>query len=190
LNLIENRSVSGVSSWDMTPQDITDRWYSPVELKGFKQAARDLCKARMTGKSVEDNDEDDSTRGMDVYFPPRQRHQAKYISHVLKAIHVNCVGQPEFVAMLCEKWSHRVTLEASQRALYDYYDAHYPSMLKLLKPQQPQKMEQELHYQQKDVLQDARIQTATLSSSGATRPNNKRAGSPLELRAPIRTRSH
>jgi len=147
------------STRDMTDEDISDRWYSKAELLAFKQAARDLCKGEQrqlqllgrggTPLSAVVDEETSSTRGMDVYFPSRQRHQAKYIWHVLQAFqhlqhqqqqqqqqqHEQCginssssgTDPDYYVALLCEKWSAKVSLQAAQRAIHDFYDAYFPS---------------------------------------------------------------
>ena len=149
---------------DMTDEDLSDRWYSKAELLAFKHSARDLCKdeqrqlQQLLGSSGTHtplpplvDDETSSTRGMDVYFPSRQRHQAKYIWHVLQAFHhahhvqqqqqqqqqqqhqiqqqQQCgITDPDYyVALLCEKWSAKVSLQAAERAMQDFYDAYFPS---------------------------------------------------------------
>jgi hypothetical protein len=122
------QSVDYIESvMDMTDQDIVDRWYSKDELQGFKQAAKDLCMGERSGKQIDD--EESSTRGMDVYFPGRQRHQAKYVYHVLQALKVHCVGRPDHVALLCEKWSAKGTTRATKRALQDFHEAYVPCMV-------------------------------------------------------------
>jgi hypothetical protein len=142
---------------DMTAEDISDRWFSKEELNGFKQAARDLCKDERSGGIV---GAENSTRGMDVYFPNRQRHHAKYVQHVLHAINVHCAGNPVHVALLCKKWSAKVTGRAVEQGQQDFYEAYFPYM----------------------------AQGGECMPPPCTRPN-KRAAPTSEQRVPQRTRS-
>jgi hypothetical protein len=150
------------SSRDMTDQDLEDRWFTRSELADFKLRARTLFKDEYNGKDV---GEDESTRGMDIYYPSRQKSHAKYIYHVMHAFHVECKGNPEHVAMLCERWSTKARDRAIVAAAQDFYQAYFPHMA------QPQ----------------------TFGGVGKARPapvqrQNKRLA-PSELRAPARTRS-
>lgn len=110
---------------DLTDEAISDRWFSKQELSDFKQSARELCKSERNGVEI---GHDVSTRGMDVYFAGRQRHHQKYIFHVLQALNLHCVGRPDYVATLCEKWSTKVTIKAAERGMQDFYEAYFPHM--------------------------------------------------------------
>ncbi len=149
------------SSRDMTDQDVEDRWFTKAQLCEFKRTARTLCKEEHSGKDIGD---DNSTRGMDVYFPARQKTHAKYIYHVMRAINVECKGNPEYVAQLCEKWSTKSRDRALVIAVEDFYHAYYPHIA-----------------QAKGISKTSQATTAIQRS-------NKRSA-PTELRAPARTRS-
>lgn len=113
------------SSRDMTDQDLEDRWFTRSELADFKFRARALFKDEHNGKVV---GEEESTRGMDVYYPSRQKSHAKYIYHVMQAFHVQCKGNPEHVALLCERWSAKARDRAIVTAAQDFYQAYFPHM--------------------------------------------------------------
>ena len=70
-------------------------------------------------------DEEDSIRGMDVYYPARQKYCKKFISHVLEAYHVRCAGNDEQVALLAEKWSVKSQQRATKNGMNDFYIAYF-----------------------------------------------------------------
>lgn len=148
------------SSRDMTDQDIEDRWFTRSELADFKVRARTLLKDEYNGKDL---GEEESTRGMDIYFPSRQKSHAKYIYHVMQAYHVECKGNPEHVALLCERWSTKARDRAIVAAAQDFYQAYFPHMA------QPQAF-------------GGKVRAAPVQRQ------NKRLAT-AELRAPARTRS-
>jgi len=85
-------------------------------------------------KSSEDESSDDdqrktvqrdSTRGLDVYYPARQRYAKKFIQHVLEAYYVRCVGNDEHVALLAEKWSQKSLSRAAKIAKKDFRVAYF-----------------------------------------------------------------
>ena len=139
---------------EFTQQDKDDRWYRPSEMESFKQTARNLCHKRMHNSknniidtaiprhsdSTDRNagvtssvvntkylyDEEDSIRGMDVYYSARQRYCKKFIQHVLEAYYVRCVGNDEHVALLAEKWSVKSQKRAITAGMKDFYVAYFP----------------------------------------------------------------
>jgi hypothetical protein len=113
------------SSADMTDEEKTGVWYTRSELRSFKDQARQLCKQQKLGILATN----DSTRGMDVYFPSRQRAHAKYVYHILQAYYVHYAGNPEYVAQLSEKWSFRSKERALAVGIQDTYEAYFPSMV-------------------------------------------------------------
>jgi hypothetical protein len=105
------------SSTEMSDEEKHQMWFSSSELKQFKSNARNLCRQQCKGVLITD-----STRGMDVYFPSRQRNHAKYIFHMVHAYHVH--GNPDYVAQLAEKWSAKSTERALVAGRQDFYEAH------------------------------------------------------------------
>lgn len=116
------------SARDMSNQDVEDRWFTRSQLGEFKASARTLAKQEYHGKPISSLE---STRGMDVYFPHRQRYHAKYVQHVLEAYHVRCKGNPELVAQLCENWSTKSRDRSMVAGIEDFYSANVPAMQQL-----------------------------------------------------------
>jgi hypothetical protein len=114
LVFIETRS-------EMTEQEKVCRWFNMEELLDMKYRARQLCIQESKGLDVS---YDESTRGMDVYFPLRQRHHKKFIDHVLEAYHFRCSGNAEHVRLLVEKWSSKSRQRANDRAQTDYMEVY------------------------------------------------------------------
>jgi hypothetical protein len=107
------------SSTEMSDEEKHQIWFSASELEQFKSNARNLCRQQCKGVPTTD-----STRGMDVYFPSRQRNHAKYIFHMVYAYHVQCAGNPDYLAQLAEKWSAKSTERALVAGRQDFYEAH------------------------------------------------------------------
>jgi hypothetical protein len=114
LAFIETRSI-------MTEQDKDCRWFQAQELQNIKTNARHLCIQESKGLDVP---HDESTRGMDVYLPSRQRHHKKFIDHVLEAYHFRCAGDSEHVRLLVERWSIKSRKRATDRAQQDYMEVY------------------------------------------------------------------
>ena len=131
------------SSSEFTQVEKDDRWYRPSEIESFKKGARNLCRTQLDAKNASiprhsptqtvrkglgnaANDTlQDSCRGLDVYYPARQRFGKKYIQHVLEAYHVRCVGNDVHVALLAEKWSKKSLQRAQMMAKKDFICAYY-----------------------------------------------------------------
>merc|ERR1712179_15941 len=62
------------SSEDWTDSERKSTWFKHSELKRIKKNAGKLCKLEANGVFSAD----ESTRGMDIYFPPRKEEHAKY----------------------------------------------------------------------------------------------------------------
>ena len=107
---------------DLTQVDRDCRWYQAEELQEIKSAARRLCVQETKGLGC--LSQEDSTRGMDVYFPSRQRNNRKFVEHVLEAYHFRCHGNSEHVRQLVERWSTKSRERASMRAQQDYLEAY------------------------------------------------------------------
>ena len=116
------------SARDMSMEDVEDRWFTREQLQEFKASARTLAKLEYHGKPISNLE---STRGMDVYFPQRQRSHSKYVKSVLEAYHVRCKGDPELVAQLCEKWSTKSRDRSMLTGIEDFYSAYVPAMQQL-----------------------------------------------------------
>jgi hypothetical protein len=108
------------STGDLSEGEKGCRWYQAIELQEIKSAARRLC---LQGGI---RDEEDSTRGMDVYYPSRQRNNRKFVEHVLEAYHFRYAGNPDHVRQLVERWSAKSKQRAIMRAKQDYHEA-YPT---------------------------------------------------------------
>jgi hypothetical protein len=112
------------TSSEMSQEDKICQWFQSQELEDIKAKARELCAQESKGVDVSQCDE--STRGMDVYFPSRQRFNRKFIDHVLEAYHYRCAGNSEQVRLLVERWSAKSRKRAMDKAQQDYHEA-YPS---------------------------------------------------------------
>jgi len=129
------------SAVEFTQAEKDERWYRPSEISSFRGDARKLCKTRMDdirniseGVSIPDSStgneksvipsSTDSIRGLDVYYPSRQRYGKKYIGHVLEAYYVRCVGNDEHVALLAEKWSKKNLNRAIRTGKKDFLAAY------------------------------------------------------------------
>ncbi|KAG7368891.1 hypothetical protein IV203_031634 [Nitzschia inconspicua] len=108
-------------SSDLTEEDKECRWFQAHELEEIKSTARNLCVQESKGIHIAAKE---STRGMDVYFPSRQRHNRKFINHVLQACHYRCVGDSEQVRLLVERWSAKSRQRAMDRAHQDFQEAY------------------------------------------------------------------
>lgn len=143
------------SAFEYTQVEKDDRWYRHSQISSFKENARRLCRTRMddvknncvvdtsnTRHSVRKNENAisnsavdcderndtsaDSIRGLDVYYPSRQRYGKKYIQCVLEAYHVRCVGNDLHVALLAEKWSKKNHTRAVVTGKKDFLVAYFP----------------------------------------------------------------
>jgi hypothetical protein len=115
---------------DWTEDERNASWYGRSELDAFKSKARKLCKQHYKKQSTNAPiPSDESVRGMEVYFPSRQRAHAKFVFHVLHAYHVQCVGNPDYVAQLCAKWSAKASELALVNGIQDFYEACFPHMI-------------------------------------------------------------
>lgn len=135
-------------TYEISQEERDERWYRPPEIASFKQDARNLCRERIghaknlhlnhTGStttrhgsrrssSTEDEQhEEESIRGLDVYYPHRQRYCKKFIKHVLEAYHVRCVGNDRHVALLAEKWSKKSLDRAYATGKKDFFTVYFP----------------------------------------------------------------
>lgn len=73
---------------------------------------------------VTDGEEEDSTRGMEVFVPARQKYNKKFVRHVLEAYHVRCTGNDEHVALLSERWSQKPLQRAISTGREDFCVAY------------------------------------------------------------------
>jgi hypothetical protein len=142
------------SAIEFTQEECDDRWYRSTQIASFKEEAKQIVRkydAKHNGTDASiprhtiRNDErevspttsannnsqnkdtsENSTRGLDVYIPSRQRFCKKYIQHVLEAYHVRCVGNDEHVALLAEKWGKKSLMRAISVAKKDFVVAYLP----------------------------------------------------------------
>jgi hypothetical protein len=126
------------SSEDWTEDERNASWYGRSELDACKSKARKLCQqhykknptnANANASTTSSIPSDESVRGMEVYFPSRQRAHAKFVFHVLHAYHVQCVGNPDYVGQLCAKWSAKASERALVNGIQDFYEAYLPHMI-------------------------------------------------------------
>ncbi|KAL3920734.1 MAG: hypothetical protein SGILL_003110 [Bacillariaceae sp.] len=110
------------SALELTQDDRNCRWYQVAELQDIKSLARRLC-VQESKNSSSTEEKTDSTRGMDVYYPSRQRNQKKFVEHVLEAYHFRCAGNSEHVRQLVERWSAKSKQRAATRGKQDFVDA-------------------------------------------------------------------
>lgn len=108
-------------SWD----ERAERWYRPDEMEQMKRSARTLCQMQAKGHELS---ADDSIRGMDVYYPSRQRNHKKHVYHVLEAYRFICAKNNDHVAQLSEKWSFKNKERASAQGMKDFYEAYFHHM--------------------------------------------------------------
>lgn len=105
---------------ELTTEEKDACWYLPSELEAMKQAAKYLFRKRIllddreeqtttprddndTQIKCDDNDDEDSLRGMGTYHPVRVRYSKKYCKKVVEAYrkmrhHVQRVRSPSFLA--------------------------------------------------------------------------------------------
>lgn len=106
---------------ELTTEEKDACWYLPSELEAMKQAAKYLFRKRLfpdddreeqtttpridndTQIKCDDNDDEDSLRGMGTYHPVRVRYSKKYCQKVVEAYrkmrhHVQRVQSPSFLA--------------------------------------------------------------------------------------------
>jgi len=132
------------SAFEFTQEEKDERWYRSSQISSFKMDARNLCRKRLeegknnrsnsngeseeTTTTVEDKNVslNESTRGLEVYYPSRQRYGKKFIQHVLEAYHVRCVGNDVHVALLAEKWSKKSLNRAYETGKRDFMAAYFP----------------------------------------------------------------
>jgi len=142
------------SAIEFTQEECDDRWYRSTQIASFKEEAKQIVRKSdakhngydasiprhtirndeqgvSTTTSADNNNNSqtndtskDSTRGLDVYYPSRQRFCKKYIQHVLEAYHVRCVGNDEHVALLAEKWGKKSLMRAISMAKKDFVVAY------------------------------------------------------------------
>lgn len=107
---------------DMTDEERENRWFHPEDLEDFKMKARELCQLHYKGQRI--NGDDESIRGMSVYFPSRQRNHKQFVHHVLEAYHVRCARNADHVSLLAEKWSSKNKERAVEKGFQDWYEAY------------------------------------------------------------------
>jgi hypothetical protein len=107
---------------ELNRDELAQKWYQPDELQQMKHLARTLCQMEAKGHRIP---ADDSIRGMDVYYPSRQRNHKKHVYHVLQAYHYHCAKNDHHVALLSEKWSFKNKERASAKGLEDFYEAYF-----------------------------------------------------------------
>ena len=115
------------SAFELTQIEKDDRWYRPSEIATFRDSARKLCRDKLEslGGDEQNGEQKESTRGLDVYYPSRQRFSKRFIQHVLEAYYVRCVGNDEHVALLAEKWSKKSLARATEMAKKDFLVAYF-----------------------------------------------------------------
>lgn len=124
-NVISVTPIESSSEMSQYEKDLI--WFRRSELDQFKYNAKKVCRAAHKGRKVDPAIE--SARGMEVYFPSRQRAHGKFIYHVLQAYHVKCEKNWEYVAQLCENWSSRAKERALVTGIQDFYAAYFPHMV-------------------------------------------------------------
>jgi hypothetical protein len=126
-------SVTYIESCVEIPQCQRDQvWFRRSELDYFKNSAKKLCKLSHKGMKVEAQS---SIRGMDVYYPARQRAHSKFIYHLLQAYHVKCDRNSEYVGQLAESWSAKAKERALVTGIQDFYEAYFPHMVQTPMPE-------------------------------------------------------
>jgi hypothetical protein len=112
---------------ELTGNDKHTVWYQSADLEEMKVSARRLYQSQLKGCLSPEQKEQESTRGMEVYYPSRQKNHKKFVDHVLEAYHCRCAGNDEHVGMLAERWSMKSKQRAITKATEDFYEAYFPS---------------------------------------------------------------
>lgn len=114
------------SSEDWSQEERDNSWYRQHALEKCKKKAIKLCRREAKGEATKP---EDSTRGMEIYFPARKKAHAEYTYYVLFAYYEQFAGNPEYVAHLAEKWSAANKEQAHIVGIRDMYEAYFPNMM-------------------------------------------------------------
>jgi hypothetical protein len=114
------------SSEDWSEEERDNTWFRQYALDKCKKNAIKLCRREAKGEATKPQD---STRGMDIYFPARKELHAEYVFHVLCAYHEQFTGNPDYVAHLAANWSATNKERAHTVAIRDMYEAYFPHMM-------------------------------------------------------------
>jgi hypothetical protein len=104
---------------EMTEEEKHDIWYRRCELDDFKIQARKLCRTKSNGQ--------ESTRGLECYFPQRMRCLQRTNYQVLRA----CLfaGDSEQVGQVAEEYNAEARRLALATGIQDFYEAYFPHMI-------------------------------------------------------------
>ena len=104
---------------EMTQEEKDNSWYRRCELDDFKQQARKLCKTKYKGQ--------ESTRGLECYFPKRMRDFQRTNDQVLRAYMFS--GDSEQVGQIAEQCNAEARHLALATGVQDFYEAYFPHMI-------------------------------------------------------------
>jgi hypothetical protein len=104
---------------EMTEEEKDDSWYHRCELDDFKYQARKLCKSKSKGQ--------ESTRGLECYFPQRMRGFQRTNDQVLRAYLFS--GDSEQVGQMAEECNADARRLALATGVQDFYEAYFPLII-------------------------------------------------------------
>ena len=104
---------------EMSEGEKHDIWYRRCELDDFKRQARKLCKTKSKGQ--------ESTRGLECYFPQRMRRFQRTNDEVLRT----CLfaGDSDEVGQVAEQYNAEARQLALTTGIQDFYEAYFPHMI-------------------------------------------------------------
>jgi hypothetical protein len=104
---------------ELTEEEKHDCWYRRCELDDFKQQAKKLCKTKCKGQ--------ESTRGLECYFPQRMRGFQRTNDQVLRAYMFS--GDSEQVGQIAEQCNAEARHLALATGVQDFYEAYFPQIM-------------------------------------------------------------
>jgi hypothetical protein len=104
---------------EMTEEEKDNIWYLRCELDDFKHQARKLCKTKSKGQ--------ESTRGLECYFPQRMRCFQRTNDQVLRAYLFS--EDSEQVGQMAEECNAEARHLALATGVQDFYEAYFPHII-------------------------------------------------------------
>ena len=114
---------------EMSKEEKNATWYTGSDLERFKQTARKLCKDKSLLTS------EDSIRGMECYFPSRQKAHKQALDKILRTC-MFC-DDDDLVAQVAEECSLHARKVARAAGVHDFYAAYFPHMIQKTREASP-----------------------------------------------------
>ena len=104
---------------EMTEEEKDDIWYRRCELNDFKHQARKLCKTKSKGQ--------ESTRGLECYFPQRMRCTKRTNDQVLRTCWF--AGDSDETGQMAEQYNAEARRLALTTGIQDFYEAYFSHII-------------------------------------------------------------